>query len=167
LSNIPAPPDMQLRVFPLDDVPLYNADFDTEDTRPASVRALIDAIQQSDALLIVTPEYNYSVPGVLKNALDWASRPAYKSVLVGKTTALVGLSAGATGGARSIAHLKDVLLGVLARPLVVPDVLVANAKSVVDESGRVTDDGVKKRLTNLLATLHDEVQAQREVSRVR
>lgn len=166
-ASLHAPPEMHLRAFALDDIPLYNGDLDTDDKRPAGVRAFIDAIRDSDALLVVTPEYNYSIPGVLKNAIDWASRPAYRSVLVGKPTALVGLSIGAAGGARALAHLKDVLLGVLARPLPVPDVLVAGAKNVVDESGRLTDDGVKERLTKLLAALADEVQAQQVALRAK
>jgi chromate reductase len=166
-ASLHAPPTMHLRSFALDDIPLYNGDIDTDEKRPAGVRAFIDAIRDSDALLVVTPEYNYSIPGVLKNAIDWASRPAYRSVLVGKTTAIVGLSVGAAGGARALAHLKDVLLGVLARPLAVPDVLVPGAKGVIDADGRLTDDGVKERLTKLLAGLADEVELQQGALRAR
>jgi chromate reductase len=166
-ASLHAPPDMHLRSFALDEIPVYNGDHDTDDLRPASVRAFIDAIRESDALLIVTPEYNYSIPGVLKNAIDWASRPAYRSVLAGKTTAMVGLSVGAAGGARALTHLKDVLLGVLARPLPVPDVLVPGAKNVIDANGRLSDDAVKERLTRLLAGLSDEVRVQQAALRAR
>lgn len=138
-------------------LPLYDGDIDTDDARPDAVRALKDAIASADALLLVTPEYNYSMSGVLKNAIDWVSRPAYKSVFVGKPVAIVGVSAGPAGGARALAHLKDVLLGVLARPLSVPDVLVPNARAVVDAEGALIDEAVRERLTRLLADLRAEV----------
>jgi chromate reductase len=92
-------------------VPLYNADLTDE----PSVVKLIEDIRASDGLLFVTPEYNYSVPGVLKNAIDWASRPSYQSVFVGKPCAVVSTSAGVLGGVRAQGHLKIILNAMLAK----------------------------------------------------
>jgi len=152
-----APEGVRVVAHEIGALPLYDADLDTDDARPASVRALKDAIASADALLVVTPEYNYSMSGVLKNAIDWASRPAYKSAFVGKPAALVGVSAGAAGGARALAHLKEVLLGVLARPLPVPDVLVPNARAAFDQDGALVDVAVRDRLARLLVDLRAEV----------
>lgn len=107
-------------------LPHYNADV----TDDAEVAGLIEAVGRADALVFVTPEYNYSVPGVLKNAIDWVSRPAYESVFVGKPCAVISSSAGALGGVRAQAHLKYVLNGMLAeihpaREVVIP---FANAR---------------------------------------
>lgn len=104
-----------VRVASIGDVPLYNEDLDG-DGKPAPVVALIDAIGAADALLIVSPEYNYGIPGVLKNAIDWASRPAYRSVLKDRPTAILSASMSAIGGARLQAQLREVLAGTLSAP---------------------------------------------------
>src|SRR3954469_14827795 len=95
-----------LETFDLQGIPLYHGDVEAEGF-PASVLAFKDAIRQADALLIVTPEYNYSMPGVLKNAIDWASRPAANSVFTGKPTAIMGVG-GRFGTVRAQAHLRQV-----------------------------------------------------------
>jgi chromate reductase len=101
-------------------VPLYNADLVDD---PAVVR-LIEQIRAADGLLFVTPEYNFSVPGVLKNAIDWASRPAYQSVFVGKSCFVISTAAGALGGARAQGHLKIILNAMLAQLFVCQEIVV-------------------------------------------
>src|SRR5690606_28892253 len=94
--------------FDIGSLPHYNADLDP---LPASVNALKKAIAETDGVVIVTPEYNYSVPGVLKNAIDWASRPGYASVFRDKPVFIASVSGGALGGVRAQAHLKNVQIG--------------------------------------------------------
>lgn len=111
-----APDGMQVRIFGLEDLPLYDADLDTDGARPEPVQALKRAIGEADAVLIATPEYNHSIPGVLKNAIDWASRPAGRSPLREKPVAVMGASPGGIGTARAQQHLQSVLLSTLALP---------------------------------------------------
>ncbi len=118
-------------------LPHYNADV----TGDPAVTAFLGKIKDADGLIFVTPEYNYSVPGVLKNAIDWASRPGYASVFVGKPCAVVTVSGGVLGGVRAQGHLKYILHGMLAdvhasKEIVVP---MANDK-VVD--GLIADDAI-------------------------
>ena len=116
------------RSFDIARLPHYNADI----VDHPAVRELIAAIRDADGLLIVTPEYNYSVPGVLKNAIDWASRPSYASVFAGKPVFIVSSSGGAMGGVRAQAHLKYIMNGMLARIFVGREIVVphANQKTV-------------------------------------
>jgi chromate reductase len=115
-------------------LPHFNADLATHD----SVDAFKAEIAACDGIIIVTPEYNYSVPGVLKNALDWASRPGYNSVLKDKPVLIVSVSAGLFGGVRAQAHLKNVLGAVLADIFICPELAVTQAASKVEDS-RLTD----------------------------
>ncbi|MEJ8572027.1 NADPH-dependent FMN reductase [Microbaculum marinum] len=124
--------------FDIGTVPHYNADLDTDPALP-EVKALKDAIAAADGVVIVTPEYNYSIPGVLKNALDWASRPGYQSVLKDKPVFIATVSGGGTGGVRCQAHLKNVLAAVLAQTFVCPEVAVPTAGQKI-ENGRLTDE---------------------------
>lgn len=101
-------------------LPLYNADLTDE----PNVTRLIDDIRAADGLLFVTPEYNYSVPGVLKNAIDWASRPGYQSAFVGKPCAVVSTSGGVLGGVRAQGHLKIILNAMLARVFISQEIIV-------------------------------------------
>lgn len=123
------------------DVPLYNADLET----PESVDRLKRAIDEADGLLIATPEYNHSVPGVLKNALDWASRPAFRSVLRDKPTGVVSAAASFVGGARGQQHLKTILLGMGTPVFPWPELLVGQARNKI-EDGRITDEVTLKFL---------------------
>lgn len=118
-------------------LPHYNADI-TDDPK---VQAFKDAIEAADGIVFVTPEYNYSVPGVLKNAIDWASRPAYGSVFKGKPCFVITTSGGAMGGVRAQAHLKYVLNGMLARVFPAKEVVVSFANAKV-EDGILTDKEV-------------------------
>ncbi len=125
----------RIKIGEVGNLPHYNADSDGG----PGVAALIQAISEADGLLFVTPEYNYSVPGVLKNAIDWASRPAYQSVFRGKPTFVISVSGGALGGVRAQAHLKYILNGMLAEVFTAQEIVVphANAKVV---NGVFTDE---------------------------
>jgi len=123
------------RFAEIDALPHYNADLGM----PAEVGSFIEAIEAADGVLIVTPEYNYSVPGVLKNAIDWASRPAYKSVFRAKPVFIISVSGGALGGVRAQAHLKYVMNGMLADVFTCQEVVVPHAPKKVEDA-RFTDD---------------------------
>jgi len=152
-----------IRVVPheIGDLPLYNADLEALGD-PEPVRRLKEAIAAADALLTATPEYNHCVPGVLKNAIDWASRPARQSALTSKPIAIMGASTGGGGTARAQAHLRDGLAytGGLVMPL--PEVLVPLAESRFDDEGSLTDDGTRLAVHDLLVSLADWVRELRE-----
>jgi len=145
------PPAMTLEIFDLLPIPLYNGD--VEDAGfPAPVRAFRQAIAASDALLVVTPEYNHSFSGVLKNALDWASREP-EPPLAGKPVAIMGATPGGLGTARAQAHLRQVLVANDMRPLGKPDVMIAGAARKFDGEGRLTDETTRKFIADLMAAL--------------
>ena len=139
-----APPSMTIDRFDLDAIPLYNADLDADGKRPAEVERLKKAIAAADAVLMVTPEYNHSVPGVLQNAIDWASRPGLKSPLAGKPAGLMGASAGAIGSARGQQQLKLVLMSTLALVMPHNGVSVGQAKEKFDASGSLTHEPTRQ-----------------------
>jgi len=140
--------------FDLDDVPLYNQD--VEDAgEPLSVVAFKRAIAQSDALLVATPEYNHGVPGVLKNAIDWASRPRITSPLRDKPVAVMGATPGNGSTARAQAQLREafVFTGACVMPL--PEVMVGAAASHFDDDGNLTDAALRASLVELVDALRD------------
>ena len=127
----------RIEVFPLASIPMYNADHDGEH-KPEPVVALKNQIRDCAGLLIVSPEYNYGVPGVLKNALDWASRPGYQSVLKGKPVLVVTSSPGMSGGSRAQGQLRQTFAGTLSRIVAVPEVLVPQVHTKIQD-GRLTE----------------------------
>lgn len=133
-------------------LPHYNADIADD---PA-VAGFTRQVAAADGVIFVTPEYNYSIPGVLKNAIDWASRPAYASVFLGKPCFIVSVSGGALGGVRAQAHLKYILNGMLAAVHSGKEVVVPQANAKI-EDGRMTDEAVlafaEDELTAFLGTL--------------
>ncbi len=133
-----------LRQFPLNDVPLYDQDADTE-TPPASVAALRAAIGEADGIVIASPEYNHGMSGVLKNALDWASRPHGVAKLIGKPVFVFSASPGAVGGARSQAQINETLAAIGARIVLRPQAVVPHAHTLISD-GRLTDERVLKFL---------------------
>ncbi|MBR0554447.1 NAD(P)H-dependent oxidoreductase [Ciceribacter sp. L1K23] len=118
-------------------LPHYNADL----TDNLHVKEFCDQIAEADGLVFVTPEYNYSIPGVLKNAIDWASRPALESVFKGKPCFIVSISGGALGGVRAQAHLKYILNGMLANVYVCPEIVIPLANQKVSD-GHLVDEAV-------------------------
>ena len=133
-------------------LPHYDADLET----PEAATVLIGQIEAADGLIFVTPEYNYSIPGALKNAIDWASRPAMNSAFKGKPCLVATVSAGALGGVRAQAHLKYVLDGMLADPHRTPEIVIPHAPKKV-EDGVLADEGtlefIGRALDGFLATL--------------
>ncbi|MCA9572550.1 MAG: NAD(P)H-dependent oxidoreductase [Myxococcales bacterium] len=131
-----APAGLTLTLHDYADVPLYSEDLE----RPAGVDRLVEALASADALLLAVPEYNHSVPGVLKNALDWASRPAFRSALRGLPTGVVSASKSFVGGARGQQHAKTILLGMGTPVFPWPELLVGQAHQKFDATGALTDD---------------------------
>lgn len=147
------PPGMTLEVADLTPLPLYNEDLSTEGF-PEAVRAFREAITAADALLIATPEYNYSVPGVLKNAIDWASRPP-DVPLYGKPAAIMGATPSLWGTVRAQLHLRQIFVYTNTLPLNKPEVLIAGAGAKFDEEGRLTDEQTRGFVGGLLTALAD------------
>jgi chromate reductase, NAD(P)H dehydrogenase (quinone) len=146
------PPDVDFELFEdLKAVPPYDEDDDLEPAPPA-VSRLRAAIADADALLIATPEYNSSIPGQLKNALDWASRPIATNVLRNKPVAVVGASTGAFGAVWSQAELRKILAATGARVLDV-ELAVGHAAERFDEQGRLADESVREQLNETLDAL--------------
>lgn len=127
----------RIEAFSLANIPMYNADLDGDD-KPEPVVALKNAIRDSDGLLIVSPEYNYGTPGVLKNAIDWASRPGYQSVLKGKPVLVITSSPGTSGGSRAQGQLRQTFAGTLSRLIAVPEVLVPQVHTKIQD-GRLAE----------------------------
>ena len=153
-----APEGMRIERFPIDDIPLYDADRDTEEHRPEPVREFKRAIDGADALLVATPEYNQGLPGVTKNAIDWASRPGRESVLRGKPAGIMGASMGPWGTARSQEQLKLALSAPLARVMPDPGLYVRRVHEKFDEDGTLVDDETGRRLAEYLERLEGWVR---------
>lgn len=147
-----APPGMHIRIFDLAPIPLYNGDVEAAGD-PEPVAALKAAIREADALLIVTPEYNYGIPGVLKNAIDWASRPAGRSPLACKPAAIMGASPGMGGTIRAQLLLRQTLLFTETYAMLRPEVIVARAHEKFDAQGRLTDAPTRELVSKLLVAL--------------
>lgn len=145
-----APEGMTIETFEqLGEIPLFNADVETRGL-PEPVQHLKDRIRAADGVLIVTAEYNYSIPGVLKNAIDWASRPARESPWNGKPLALMSVSGNTTGGVRAQLHLRQVVLYLNMFPINKPEVFVTFAAQKFDENLNLIDeptrDAVRREL---------------------
>jgi len=148
-----APENTILETFELDGIPVFNQD--EEQAPPAIVAEFKRHIREADALLIVTPEYNYSVPGVLKNAIDWASRPYGDSAWQGKPAAIMGASMGTIGTARAQYHLRQMFVFLNMFPINKPEVMIGNAAEQFDEQGNLTDEKTKELIRQLLQNLAD------------
>jgi len=148
-----APEGMEIRIFDrMAEIPLFDQDLEAEGD-PEPVQALKRAIGEADALLIATPEYNHGVPGVLKNAVDWASRPPRGSVLAGKPTAIFGASPGITGTARAQSQLRQAFVFTDTPALPQPEILVYRAHEKFDAEGRLTDGKTREFVGRLLQQL--------------
>lgn len=147
-----APEGMSIQIYDLSKIPLYNFDVEQQGD-PDAVKSFKQAIADADALLIATPEYQRSIPGVLKNALDWASRPADNSVLEHKPVAVMGASPGMTGTARAQTQLRETLCYNDMRAVTSPEVLVAFAPKKFDSQGNYVDEEGRKFLRQLLDSL--------------
>ena len=146
-----APPEVTFNTFDLSPIPVYNQDLDA--TPPAAVTQFKAAIRAADAIVIATPEYNYSVPGILKNAIDWASRPYGDSAWLNKPIALMGASVGTFGTARAQYHLRQSFIFLDAYVLNQPEVMISNASQRFDKDGNLTDDKTKEFIKAQLEAL--------------
>jgi chromate reductase, NAD(P)H dehydrogenase (quinone) len=145
------PEGATLEIFELDGIPGFNQD--EEQNPPDKVVALKTRVRAAHAILFVTPEYNYSVPGVLKNAIDWASRPSGESAWEGKPAAIMGASIGNIATARAQYHLRQTMVFLNMFPLNRPEVMIGNAAERFDENGNLTDDATKEYIHKLLQNL--------------
>ena len=145
------PDGVTLAILDLDGIPPFNED--EERVLPARVVELKARIRETDAILIATPEYNYSVPGVLKNAIDWASRPYGDNAWDGKPVALMGASPGSLGTARAQYHLRQTFVFLNMYPLNRPEVMISNAPQRFDAQGHLADEGLRTRIRQLLEAL--------------
>jgi chromate reductase len=127
-----------LQLYDLAPIPLYNQDFEG-DKRPPIVKQLLADIEAADGLVFCAPEFNHSIPGVLKNAIDWASRPAFTSVLAYKPVAIMATSRGPLGGARCLEHLKVALDSCLSRVTLAREVIITAAETRIKD-GRLVDE---------------------------
>jgi chromate reductase len=146
-----APEGVTVEPFDLDGIPLYNQD--DEPNPPPRVTELKSRIRAADAILFATPEYNYSIPGVLKNAIDWASRPYGDSAWEGKPAAVMGASGGLQGTSRAQYHLRQCFVFLNMYPVNRPEVMIAGASQKFDAEGNLTDDKAREMVTRLLAAL--------------
>lgn len=151
-----APAGMRIKIRTLEDIPAYNEDLWTEGY-PGPVQALRRQIADADAVLVATPEYNTSIPGVLKNAIDWVSRPPDQP-FDGKPIAILGATPGRLGTARAQSHLRQCLVSLNGLVLNRPQVMAAGAGSIFDDSGRLTDESTREHIAKLLDALARWIQ---------
>lgn len=144
-----APPGLTIDIFDLVEVPLYNGDVEAQGD-PPPVAELKRAISAVDGVLFVTPEYNHGVPAVMKNALDWASRPPASAALGGKPVGIIGASPGITGSARGQSQLRQAFEFTNSFCMPQPELLVFKAHEKFNAAGQLTDDTTAKYLTRYL-----------------
>jgi chromate reductase len=146
-----APERVTIETFDIKGLPGFSQDDETNP--PAQVVELKQRIRDADAILLVTPEYNYSVPGVLKNAIDWASRPYGDSAWSRKPVAIMGASVGTLGTARAQYHLRQMFVFLNMFAVNQPEVMISQAHKHFDAEGNLTDDAAKKLIRQLLEEL--------------
>lgn len=146
-----APPTIEIEVYDLEGIPPFNQEFETNP--PAKITEFKAKIREADALLIATPEYNYSVSGVLKNAIDCASRPKDDSPLEGKPVAIMSASTGRLGGARAQYHLRQSFIFLNMHPINKPEIMLSDAAHNVDATGRVTNEQTRQLIKQQLEAL--------------
>jgi chromate reductase len=139
---------MQLEISDLEGIPPFNQDI--EQNMPDKVKEFKTKIREADSILIATPEYNFSVPGVLKNAIDWASRPYGDNPFDGKPVAIMSASPGMLGGANAQFHLRQTCVFLNMYPINKPLVIVIFSQDKFDANGKLVDDNTKKFLRQLL-----------------
>jgi len=161
------PVDVSMDIVSIEDIPLYNADLDMPGAkqRPEIVEHLRKMLTDADGILISSPEYNYSIPGGLKNAIDWASR-GEDSPLLRKPVAVIGATTGLWGTARMQMSFHNVFLFLDMKPVYKPEVLVAQAEKKFDKEGNLIDEMAKKLLKQKLEALKEMIHLQTQVGDV-
>lgn len=150
-----APEDLEFSEIAIDNLPLYSPDYDQD--YPAEAIALKDAIDRADAILFVTPEYNRSIPGALKNAIDWASRPWGKNSFDHIPTAVIGASIGSIGTALAQQSLRAVLSFCNARQMTAPEAYIQFAPEVFTDDGEVTNEATAAFLSGFMSDFREHV----------
>jgi chromate reductase len=145
------PKDARMEIYEIAGIPSFSQDL--ENSPPPIVKEFKARIKAADAILIATPEYNYSIPGFLKNAIDSASRPYGDNAFDGKPVALIGASVGMLGTARAQYHLRQTCVFLNMYPLNQPEVMVPFAKDKIDENGRVVDPKTREKIREMLEAL--------------
>ncbi|MGB4779745.1 NADPH-dependent FMN reductase [Microbacterium sp.] len=148
LANL-APEGVELVEIPIKDLPFYSVDLEAD--FPAEARAFKDAIAEVDGVIIATPEYSRSIPGVLKNALDWSARPYGQASFSGKPTAVIGTSGGGIGAAVAQQHLKTILSHFNAPTLGQPEGFIQSTPGLITDEGEVTDETTAAFLASYVA----------------
>ena len=146
-----APGNASLETFDLEGIPPFNQDL--ENTPPEKVKEFKRKIRAADAILIATPEANYTIPGVLTNAMNWASRPYGDNAFEGKPVAVMSASIGMQGGSRAEYHLRQSFIWLNMYPINAPEVMVPFAQEKIDANGRVTDEKTREKIKELLESL--------------
>ena len=149
------PPGVEMSIFALHDIPLFNADVEALGT-PEPVVAMQQAIRDADGLLFAVPEYNYSISGVLKNAIDWASR-GRPSPLDGKPAAIMGVG-GRQGTVRAQMHMRQIALHNSMRIMIDPEMLLARSRRGFDSQGALTNEGTREQLGEFMAALAEWIR---------
>jgi chromate reductase len=145
------PKEVELETFNLEGIPPFNQDL--ENDPPEKVKEFKKKIKAADAILIASPEANYTIPGVLTNAMNWASRPYGDNAFDGKPVAVMGASIGMLGTARAQYHLRQSFVWLNMYPLNAPEVMVPLAQEKIDANGRVTDRKTREKIRELLESL--------------
>ncbi|MDP3950932.1 NADPH-dependent FMN reductase [Microbacterium sp.] len=151
-----APDELDFTEIPIDRLPLYSPDHDAD--YPIEARALKEAISASDAILFITPEYNRSIPGALKNAIDWASRPWAQNSFDHMPTAVIGASIGVIGTAVAQQSLRAVLAFCNARQMTAPEAYIHFTKEVFQDDGTITKSDTEEFLRSYMTEFRDHVQ---------
>jgi chromate reductase len=155
------PDGVSMEVFEIGGIPPLNQDF--ERNPPEIVEQLKAKIRAADAVLFVSPEYNYSIPGVLKNAIDWASRPSSDNAWDGKPVAVMSTSTGKLGGARMQYHLRQSFVFLNMHPINRPEFMLAGAANYFDEQGNLKDEDTRNRIRDLLNSLADWTRKMKKI----
>jgi chromate reductase len=151
-----APPELELAEIRFDELPLYSYDFDA--SYPPVATAFKNAIAAADAVLFITPEYNRSVPGALKNAIDWASRPYGKNAFARKPSAVIGASPGKIGTAVAQQHLRSILSFCNSPQMNSIEAYIQFQPGLITEDGEVTDTATEEFLRNYMSEFHGFIQ---------
>ncbi len=157
------PSEAEMEIFDLEGIPPFNQDL--ENNPPEKVKMFKAKIRAADGILIATPEYNYSIPGVLKNAIDNASRPYGDNAFEGKPVAIMGASIGNLGTARAQYHLRQSFVFLNMVPLNMPEVMVPFAQDKIDASGRITDQKTKDKIKELVESLTTWIKKVRRMQK--
>ncbi len=151
-----APAELEMREIPIGDLPLYSYDYDKD--YPPVARALKDSIAAVDAVLFVTPEYNRSIPGALKNAIDWASRPWGQNSFARKPSAMIGTSPGKIGTAVGQQHLKSILSFCNSPQMNAVEAYIEFSKGLITDDGEVTVDSTREFLSSYMREFHGFIE---------